>query len=252
MPEGTSPRGEVLRMRDLVGLDVIDSSGERVGTVADLLIDRNGTLRFLDIGLGMLKNHVLLPVETVDWHNVEALVVHKWSRDQVRSLPAYDPDVPLTRALLDEMALAHPRYYGGEQASRNVAAPGDARIVPLKDAKDFRLAKGAPNLRGWNVFGADGERVGQVTEMLVDPESAKVRYLDVDLADDLFLLKEDRHVLIPTDFVELRERGKDVWVEGLNASEVAQLPAYTGGPVDPVMADRVRLVFHPEPEAPFS
>ncbi|HET7274656.1 MAG TPA: PRC-barrel domain-containing protein [Longimicrobiaceae bacterium] len=250
MPEGTSPRVEVLRTRDLVGLDVIDAGGERVGNVADLLIDRNGTLRFLDVRLGVLKNHVLLPVETVDWHNAEALVVHRWSREQVRGLPAYDADVPLTRALLDEMALAHPRYYGGEQASRNVAAPSDARILPLKDAREFRLAKDAPNLRGWNVFGADGERVGQVTEMLVDPETTKVRYLDVDLADDLFLLKEDRHVLIPTEFVDLRERGKDVWVRQLDAKEVAQLPAYTGGPVDPTMEDRVRIVFQPEPEVP--
>jgi hypothetical protein len=79
--------------------------------------------------------------------------------------------------------------------------------------------------------------------MLVDPEQMKVRYLDVDVADDLFLLREDRHVVVPMEAVELRERGEDVWVHGLTARQVSMLPAYTGGPVDPLVEMRVREAF---------
>lgn len=247
MVENQAGRAELLRTRDFVGSDVVDAGGEPVGSVSDLLLDRRGTIRFLDVSLGVLRNHVLIPTDAVDWSNEQALIVHRWTRDQIKNLPGYDPKQPVTRELLDEMALAHPRFYGGQQAPSEVAAPGELRILPLKEAKSFKLSKEAPDPRGWNVFGADGERVGQVADLLVDPEESKVRYLAVDLADDLFLLKEDRHVLIPTEHVELRERGKDVWIEGLDAAEVAQLPAYTGGAVDAMMQERVRVVFLEEP-----
>jgi sporulation protein YlmC with PRC-barrel domain len=247
MVEGSSTRAELLRARDFVGSDVVDANGEPVGSVADLLLDRRGTIRFLAVNPGVLRNQVLVPTEAVDWSNEQALIVHRWTREQIRQLPGYDPKQPVTRALLDEMALAHPRFYGGQQVASEVAAPGEPRILPLKEAKAFKLSKNAPDLRGWNVFGEDGERVGKVSDLLVDPEHSKVCYLDVDLADDLFLLKEDRHVLIPTEHVELRERGKDVWIQRLAAAEVAQLPAYTGGAVDAVMQERVRVIFLEEP-----
>jgi hypothetical protein len=116
-------------------------------------------------------------------------------------------------------------------------------VVPLREARDFRLPKGAPNVRGWNVFGEDHERLGVVDEMLVDPVQMKVAFLDVDVADDMFLLREDRHVIVPIEAVELRERGEDVWIHGLTARQVSELPAYTGGAVDPLVEMRVRQAF---------
>jgi len=50
-------------------------------------------------------------------------------------------------------------------------------------------------------------------------------------------------VLVPLELVELRERGKDIWVEDLTAAQVAALPAYTGGAVSPVMERAVQDVF---------
>lgn len=244
MAEHGTGRGEVLRARDFIGRDVLDAKGEKVGTIGDLLVDRrNGRVQFLDLDFGLIrKHHVLLPVEQVEWGEKE-FVLGRWTSDQVKALPAYEGDRPLTAEVLDEMARAHPRFYGSGDAREPVAAPGDTRIVPLREAKDFKLASDAPDLRGWNVFGEDGERVGTVTEVLVDPVAMKVRYLDVDLLDDLFLLKDDRHVLIPAEAVDLRERGKDVWIKGLRAEAVARLPAYTGGVVDPATELTVRDAF---------
>ena len=75
------------------------------------------------------------------------------------------------------------------------------------------------------------ETVGVVAQLLVDPGAMKVRYLDIDVHEDLFRLKDDRHVVLPLEQVDLRERGKDVWVERLPAASIALLPAYTGGAV---------------------
>jgi sporulation protein YlmC with PRC-barrel domain len=243
MAESVGPRADVLRTRDFIGWQVWDSQGEKIGTVSDLLIDRSGTVRFLGVDFGMFRRgHVLLPVSHVDWGE-DAMVV-RWTRDEVRGLPAYEPDRPLTREMLDELERSYPRFYGsGDEAAAPTARPGEARVVPLKEAKDFKLADGAPDLRGWDVYAADRRRVGKVSELLVDPGAMKIRYLAVDLDDDLFTLKEDRHVLVPLEAVDLQERSNDIWIRGLAADDVATLPAYMGGAVDPLVEERVRGMF---------
>ncbi len=244
MAEVPLGRAEVFRTRDFIGRDVVDSKGDKVGTVGDLLLGRRrGDVRFVDVNLGIFQKRVLIPVEQLDWGE-DAFILRRWSREELKLLPAYEPDRPLTREMLEELEIAHPRFYGDPERVPP-PAPGEARIVPLKSARDFKLAKGDPDVRGWNVFGADGERVGTVSEMLVDPAALKIRYLDVDILEDLFTLKEDRHVLIPLEEVELRERGNDVWLKHLPAEAVARLPAYTGGPVDPGMEEMVQANFHP-------
>jgi sporulation protein YlmC with PRC-barrel domain len=242
MGDTISPRAELLRTRDFIGRDVLDAKAEKVGTVSDLLLDRRtGNVRMLAINLGMFQKSVLIPVHHLDMAE-DSLILRNWARDQLKPLPDYEADRPLTPALLEEMERSHPRVYGDPERAAELGA-ADGSIVPLREARGFRLAKGDPDLRGWNVFAADGERVGTVSDMLVDPAAMKVRYLDVDLADDLFKLKEDRHVLVPTEAVDLRERGKDVWLQPLSSDEVARLPAYTGGAVDPAIEDRVHRAF---------
>ena len=227
MSEEAAPRAEVLRTRDLVGWDVTDREGNRIGDLADLLLGRDGQLRFVSVNLGLFRKHVLIPAEMLEW-GPRALVVSPWSSEQVKALPAYESQ-PLTAEVLEEMERAHPRFYGAAPAADD---GGEPRIVPLAQARDFRLARGAPNLRGWTVFAGDNDRVGTITDMLVDPVAMKVRFIAVDLADDLFTLREDRHVLVPMEKVELRERGEDAWIQGATAREISALPAYTGGPVD--------------------
>jgi sporulation protein YlmC with PRC-barrel domain len=242
MTDDISPRAEYLRTRDFIGRDVHDSKAEKIGTVSELLLDRrHGDVRYMAVNLGMFSKHVLVPVEQLDL-NDDVLVLRTWTRDQLKPLPAYEANVPLTRARLDEMQSAHPRFYGDPGDIERMGS-ADGRLVPLKDARDFRLAKGDPDPRGWNVFGEDGERVGTVSDLLVDPAAMKIRYLAVDLHEDLFKLKEDRHILVPAEAADLRERGKDVWIRELGSSDVARLPAYTGGPLDPAVERTVREAF---------
>lgn len=234
MSESARPRAEILRTRDIVGWTVSDARGAKAGTVNDVLIDRSGCIRFLAVDLGLFRKSVLLPVDALEWGEA-AMVLTRWGVDDIKSLPTYHSDRPLSHEVLAEMASAHPRLYGAQSIADLPAGDADGdRAVPLAQARDFRLGKGAPDPRGWNVFGADGERAGVIAGLLVDPVGMKVRYLEVDLADDLFQLDEDRHVLVPSEAVDLRERGKDAWVTGLAARDLARLPAYTGGVLDPV------------------
>ena len=243
MATQTPNRAAVLRSRDFLGRDVLDGSNNKLGTIHDLLLDRrSGKVQFIEVDLGVFRKRVIVPVNRVDWGE-DAFLLRGWSADQVKRLPEYEPDRPLTEDMLDELVWAYPTFYGEEDYAPDVRAAGDPRFVPMKDTKDFKVKSDEPDLRGWNVFGTDGERIGKVTDLLVDPAAMKVAFLDVDLFDDLFMLKDDRHVLIPAEAVEVRERGQDVWVRDLTARDVARLPAYNGGAADPVVVSRVTNVF---------
>lgn len=246
MVENAAARAEVLRTRDLIGWAVADPAGATVGTVSDLLIGHDGRVRYLAVKRGLLGSSVLVPVEELDWGEQSMRLV-RWLDADVRRLPPYDADGPLSAEVVEEMGRAHPRFYGPPLHFDAPGVEGQPQIIPLREAREFRLPKDAPNPRGWGVFGADNERVGVVEGLLVDPNQMRVAYLDVDVADDLFLLREDRHVVVPMEFVELRERGKDVWVQGLSAHEIALLPAYTGGGLDPLVQQRVDQAFTRRP-----
>ena len=119
--------------------------------------------------------------------------------------------------------------------------------APVLGGCDEPLLDGAPDLRGWDVFGADGERVGVVSQLLVDPTALKIRYADVDVHEDLYRLRDDRHVLVPLELIELKERSQDAWVARLSAAEVAALPAYSGGAVPPALEMAIQRTFGSEP-----
>lgn len=232
---------EIFRTREFVGWEVVDADGEKVGAVADLLIDATGRVRFVDVEFGFPRKHVLLPQDRMEWGE-RRLVVDAWGRGGFPTLPPYDPSRPLDGSMVAELRRAFPAVYDPD-ADDWRASGGENRVVPLPDAKGFRLEKGSPDLRGWNVFGADGERVGVVSQLLVDPTAMKIRYAAVDVHEDLFRLRDDRHVLIPLELIELKERGNDAWVERLFAAEVAALPAYTGGSVPPALEMAVQRAF---------
>ncbi len=243
MSAQTDARGAVLRSKEFIGRDVMDPASSKVGTIRDLLLDRrSGKVRFIEVDLGTFKKRVIVPISRVEWGE-EAFILRGMSAEQVRKLPDYDTDKPLTEDMLDELAWAYPSFYGEHDPDAIPSGFEGRNVVPMRDAKDFKVRKDEPDLRGWNVFGADGERAGKVADLLVDPAAMKVAYLEVDLFDDLFAFRDDRHVLVPAEAAEVRERGNDVWVRDLPARELARLPAYTGGPAEPYVMARVADAF---------
>jgi photosynthetic reaction center H subunit len=103
------------------------------------------------------------------------------------------------------------------------------RILPLDELDGFEVAEGDPDVRGWQVCDARGERIGEVDELLVDTEALKVRYLDVDL--DLSTAADDRHILIPVGYARLHERDDRILVDGLDRDRLVSLPPYAQEPL---------------------
>ncbi|HSG39153.1 MAG TPA: PRC-barrel domain-containing protein, partial [Thermoanaerobaculia bacterium] len=55
------------------------------------------------------------------------------------------------------------------------------RVSPLRSLHNHRISDGDPDVRGWEVYGADSRRIGRVDDLLVDTEAMKTRYLAVTL-----------------------------------------------------------------------
>ena len=80
---------------DVRGRQAVDSSGEEIGTVEDLLVDDEETrVRFLQIGsggfLGIGKDRFLVPVDAVASVTQDRVQVSR-ERARMTDVPGYDP-----------------------------------------------------------------------------------------------------------------------------------------------------------------
>ncbi len=109
----------------------------------------------------------------------------------------------------------------------------------FSDMKDVQVAKDDPDVRGWDVVSQDGGDIGEVKDLLVDPSAMKVRALEVELDKKRFNIKDNRHVAIPVERVQINDDKNDVVVNGLGYDEIGRMPVYTGyTPAGPESARR--------------
>lgn len=101
-------------------------------------------------------------------------------------------------------------------------------VRPLKDLDDYEVADNNPDVRGWDVFAGDGRRIGEVDELLVDPAARKVRYLDIELDEELHGSDRERHILIPVGHARLDDDDDRVVVNSLRAEQAREIPPYSG------------------------
>lgn len=104
-------------------------------------------------------------------------------------------------------------------------------LVTLKELKKFKVAEGDADVRGWRVVSSDGVKVGKVSELIVDRNAMKVRYLDVHLNRDIFDRDVDRHVLVPVGIARVMPDVERVGMDNTTASELLRLPPYAPGPI---------------------
>jgi hypothetical protein len=112
--------------------------------------------------------------------------------------------------------------------ARNYETESGARIAPLGDLRDFEVAEGHPDIRGWRVDSIDGSEVGKVHELLVDVDVLRTRYLDVRLTTEVAATPDDRDVLVPIGAAQLDDAAQRV-VLPLRAERVSLLPPYDHG-----------------------
>ena len=107
---------------------------------------------------------------------------------------------------------------------------------------DFEIADGQPDIKGWDVKNDLGEVIGDVDELLINPQTQKVRYMVVDTdANDLRL--PARKLLIPIGVAELHEDDDYVVIPQITAALIEQLPEYERGALSAEHETQTRTLF---------
>ncbi|OCK51280.1 hypothetical protein BA768_17125 [Chryseobacterium sp. CBo1] len=72
---------------------------------------------------------------------------------------------------------------------------------------DYEIVDGEPDIRGWDVKNRSGIKIGEVDELLFNPDSCKVRYMVVDV-DKNELNIEQKKILVPIGTAVLYNDGR--------------------------------------------
>src|SRR3712207_2401952 len=100
------------------------------------------------------------------------------------------------------------------------------RLVRLSELGSHKVAEGEPDIRGWEVRTISGRQLGEVAELLVDPEAGEVVMLDIDVRDG------GRHSFAPVRAAMIDQTARVVRLDtgDLQDGELPSLPgAGTGG-----------------------
>lgn len=108
-----------------------------------------------------------------------------------------------------------------ERANRpDLTEHGVARIVPMRIAKDFAIAKQDPDLVGMDVVGVDGKLAGTVADAWVDRGEHMIRYLEVQTSAGLGA----RRVVLPMPMVAVNRAKRVVRCDAVTAEQLAAAP----------------------------
>lgn len=116
------------------------------------------------------------------------------------------------------LAAVGPGSYADRADIPDTTVDGDLRIVPLRAAPGFTVARRDPDPRGLPVLGADGALAGTVAELWVDRAEVLFRYLEVALDES----RGGRRVLLPINFARIGDRR--VEVGSILGAQFAQVP----------------------------
>lgn len=111
----------------------------------------------------------------------------------------------------------------------------EKHLYYLDELKDYKISSGYPDVRGWDVKDAENRVVGKVDNLLVNKESERVVYLDVEVDQSIidanhdpygesadpevreFINKEgENHLIIPIGYVKLNEELKNVYCDKIS------------------------------------
>lgn len=81
------------------------------------------------------------------------------------------------------------------------------RLVPLDQLDGYKLADGEPDIRGWDVRTLNGREIGEIEDLLIDPDHGEVVMVEVGLREG------GVHAEVPIRSVQLDRSSKAVLVD---------------------------------------
>lgn len=88
------------------------------------------------------------------------------------------------------------------------------RLVSIDDLSGYTVAKGEPDVRGWEVCTLGGRELGEVEDLLIDPDRGEVVMLEVELRGEGGV-----HAEVPLRSVQIDRKRKVVLVDSGDIDE---------------------------------
>ena len=251
------------QVSDLRGTPVVDVDGSTIGSVFGALAEVNsGLIRYIDVAIDEKPKHVLVPIghARVDREEGGArMKLRAATLDDLDAVPTYDPaegsvDEPFERSVLSSLGrlfygeryYAHPAYdhnglYAGDhpivRTGLEIAPETDplaTGLIPLRSLAGYRIADGAPDVRGWDVVAGDGSKAGTVGDLIVDTHAETIRYL-------VITGNADGAALVPIGYSRVDKAKKRVELPVLAPEDLPALRVYVEGePVSRAAENAVR------------
>lgn len=103
----------------------------------------------------------------------------------------------------------------------------DYNLQELSES-DYEIVEDQPEIFGWDVKDTHRNKVGEVYELLFNPDTRKVRYIVVDMESNDANLEEGR-VLIPIEIADFDLENDEVKLPGVSITNLLALPLYERG-----------------------
>ncbi len=123
-------------------------------------------------------------------------------------------------------------------SNKNHDIPNTYRqLYRLENLDDWKVHHDDVDIREYNVKTADGKTIGEVENLLVDMKDKKVRYVEIELNDDIPQVNSkavgtyterdgDRIIIVPVGLVEIDRDNDTVNVAGLSHTDFRTYPRY--------------------------
>jgi hypothetical protein len=119
-----------------------------------------------------------------------------------------------------------------------------SQLQGLRSLHEHELAEGVPDVRGWKVVDNNGNRIGKVDDLIVDPVAQVVRYIDVDLRDSASPDDDkDYHLLIPVGTARLDDNDDVVVAQNLSMDQLDNYPRASRGGINRDYESSVRTFY---------
>ncbi len=97
-------------------------------------------------------------------------------------------------------------------------------LVRMSKAKHWDLNEGEPDIRGWTVRDRDGDNIGEVDDLLIDPDARVIPFADINY--DQFMGMGGKHRLVPLEMLDLDTDNEIITFHGVK-DDLDQSPDYT-------------------------
>jgi hypothetical protein len=136
-----------------------------------------------------------------------------------------------------------------EPKTDDASAP-KGQLAHLRDLKDWKIADGEPDIRGWLVILPDGQLAGRVEDLVVDTDDMAVRYLELKVLHEVAGTEDDTYLLVPVSAARLDEEDPVVIVDRLPTPGITRAPAFGRGVPTREQERAIREFYGPAGQAP--